>query len=441
MNNTQVEDVRNRVEQTILEKEISTNYLLVYTDESLSNLGSVGCRAGAAGFFEDIDLGLGVGVSDLMLSTLVELQAIVLALKYVPSLYSVNLFSDSQSALDACKSELGLTYSDFRNQCWIEHHYIINVICSKNLKVNWHKVKGHSGVSRNECVDTIASDASFSDWYFPFHLGEHFIMTNGVVVSGNSRHFVHNIYYSICHTCWKVGFGSRILVSGLLSEVDWHCLSLVWHPDLHMAAGFTSRLSANTCTYFMKALHHQLPVAVRKCLYNRLYPSVLCLYCGDVEASDHVFFYKIDNSMVSGFSYSSSGILQLLSLCVSDSSLSIALFKNFVFNDWFHETVTVFHDFKIAGLEIVKFVYFFSLALRSNVWSVCAKHCAYIEKNRLISLDGSVLVSISGLASEFLAGVVKLLGIADAFGVYFGFHKSCLFFSDVSDSVLVHIAV
>ncbi|KAG9294041.1 hypothetical protein G9A89_021209 [Geosiphon pyriformis] len=375
--------------------QIGANSLLVYTDRLLSNLGSIGYRTGAAAFFKNIDLGLSVGVSGLILSTLVELQTIALALECVPSL---------------CSSKLGLVYFDFCNQCWVKHYYITNVICSKDLK------------------------------YFSSHLGEHFIRTDGSVLSGNFRRFVHDIYHSVCHTCWEVGSGFRFLVSSLLSEVNWFHLSLVWHSDLHITAGFTSRPLANAHTYFMKALYYWLPVSVWKCFYNRSYPSVLCLYCGNVEALNHVFFCKIDDSAVSGFFHSFLGILQLLSLCVFDSFLFMALYKSFVFNDWFCEVVTIFHDPKVADLEIVKFVHSLSLAFRSDIWSVCAKHCAYIEKNELIPLDGLVLISVSGLASGLSAKVVKLLGIADSFGVHFGFHKSCLFFSGISDLVSVYIA-
>ncbi|KAG9285603.1 hypothetical protein G9A89_009243 [Geosiphon pyriformis] len=59
-----------------------------------------------------------------------------------------------------------------------------------------------------------------------------------------------------------VGSGLKFLPYGLLSEINWHWSLLVWHPDLHMAAGYTSKTSANTHTYFMKALHCRLPVAV-----------------------------------------------------------------------------------------------------------------------------------------------------------------------------------
>ncbi|KAG9295413.1 hypothetical protein G9A89_013442 [Geosiphon pyriformis] len=186
-----------------------------------------------------------------------------------------------------------------------------------------------------------------------------------------------------------------------------------------MAASFTSRPSASVYIYFMKALHHRLPVAVQKRLYNRHYLSVLCLYCGEVEVSDHMFSYKIDESTRR----------QLL-----DS-------HGFVFNSWFREAVCIFCNSKIAVLEIVKFVHSLGLAFREDVWSVHAKHCAYIEKNGLIPLDGSAIISVHGLASRFSAGVVRLLGIIDALDVHFGFHKLCLFFSGLGNLVSVHIAV
>ncbi|KAG9294169.1 hypothetical protein G9A89_021528 [Geosiphon pyriformis] len=66
-----------------------------------------------------------------------------------------------------------------------------------------------------------------------------------------------------------------------------------------------------------------------------------------------------------------------------------------------------------------------------NVWLICAKHYAYIEKNGLILLDKSAFVLVFGLTSELLASVIRLLGIIEAFGVYFGFYRPCLFFSDI----------
>ncbi|KAG9296236.1 hypothetical protein G9A89_014828 [Geosiphon pyriformis] len=196
--------------------QVHTDSLSVYTNKFLSNLDTVGCRASTATFFEDIDVGLSIGMSGLMSSTLAELQTIALILECIPLLSSVKLFSDSQSALNVCRSELDLVCPDFYNQYWVKHCHIFNVIC----------IKGHSGVLGNECADVIAGDASFSGWYLPSYLGKCFMLADGGVVFGNFRHFVCDIYYSVCHVCWEVGSGSKFLAGSLLSEVDWLHLSL-----------------------------------------------------------------------------------------------------------------------------------------------------------------------------------------------------------------------
>ncbi|KAG9287532.1 hypothetical protein G9A89_019593 [Geosiphon pyriformis] len=215
--------------------QVGSDSLSVYTDGSLKNLGTLDCWGGTAVFFEDINLGLGVSVYDLVSSTLVELQAIVLALECMLKLHSVHLFSDNQAALDVCKLELGLMCSDF---------------------CNW---------------------------------------------------------------------------------------------------------------------------------------------------------------------------------------LSSALFKGFVFDGWFPEAVSVFHDPKIAGVRITDFVRSLCLAFRDDIWLVCAKHRAFMEKYGLIPMDSLALTSISGSVLKFSTGVIKLLGMSVAFRVCFGFCKHCLFFSGIDFSVSVVI--
>ncbi|KAG9293522.1 hypothetical protein G9A89_005525 [Geosiphon pyriformis] len=65
----------------------------------------------------------------------------------------------------------------------------------------------------------------------------------------------------------------------MVGDFDWVCTALVWHPNLHMAAGFTSKSTS---------------VAMWKYLYNRDYPSVLCLHCREVKSSDHFFVCTFD---------------------------------------------------------------------------------------------------------------------------------------------------
>ncbi|KAG9286479.1 hypothetical protein G9A89_014645 [Geosiphon pyriformis] len=213
--------------------------------------------------------------------------------------------------------------------------------------------------------------------------------------------------------------------------------------------------TAGCRTYFMKALHHWLSVAVRKRLYDRSYPSVVCLLCGDVETSDHVFSCPQDAvgharllgahastwKALSGLSRSSSCVLQALASCVFEVGVGVALCKGFVFDEWFRESISVFKNSREGAKKIVSFVRKFCLAFQDDVWLARARHRVFMEKHGLISRDGSTPTSVSGLPKVFLAGVIKLLGVAEAFGVGFGFHKFCLFFSDIGDSVSVHISI
>ncbi|KAG9297296.1 hypothetical protein G9A89_001985 [Geosiphon pyriformis] len=398
--------------------QVPFSSISVYTDGSLTNLGTENCTARAGVFFSDIDLGLGVGVLGLLSSTLAKMQAIALALECVP-----------QVALDACKSELGLVHSDFCNCCWVERQHIVNVIYGKNLMVEWHKVKDYSGVIENEHADAIAGASSHSGWFFPSQLHARFLLADGGTVSGNSRHFIYDIFCSVSCAYWKVGSGSKFLPASLFANVDWSCSLLVWHPDSHMATGHISKPTADACSFFMKALHHQLSVAVCKHLYNRRYPSVLCLYCGEVETLDHVFSCKVDDS----------AHFQILDTCSKSwrvlSGLSLSSFC------WLCEAVFVFKSHKTASSNIVKFVHSLSFAFRNNIWLVRVKYCAFMEKNNLIPLDSSVPVLVFDSASRFSAGVVRLLGMAEALGTCFRFRKQCFFFSGVGNSVLIHIAV
>ncbi|KAG9302710.1 hypothetical protein G9A89_005184 [Geosiphon pyriformis] len=420
--------------------------LSVYTDRSLSNLGTVDMLAGAAVFFKDIDSGLDVGVSGL---------AIALALKCVLSFHSVNLFLNSQVVINACRSESLSAGPDFRNCCWIEHYHIANVIHRKNLDVNWIKIKDHSDVLDNKRADVLAKNAALSVWHLPHLVSERFLKAGVNIVSGNSRHFVCDVFRSIHRAYWEVDSGSRVVPDCLCANIDWLRSSLVWHLDSHMATGFTSIRMAGFHTYFMKALYHHFPVAVRKCLYDRSYLSIVCLFCDEVEVSDHVFscFSDTDShanlldtyvaawEVRSGLSRFFLCILQLLSTCISDVTVSMALCKGFVFGNWYQESVSVYKDPKVAVVNIVNFVCEFCLAFRDNIWLVYVKHRAIMEKNKLIPCDDFIPVTVSGFSTWLSAEVIRLLGVADALGINFEYHKCCLFYAGVDNMASVHISV
>ncbi|KAG9285361.1 hypothetical protein G9A89_010836 [Geosiphon pyriformis] len=353
--------------------------LFVYTDKSLSSLRTPSMMADTAVFFENINLGLGVGVSGLVSSTMIELQTIALALECILFFCSVDLFSDSQAALDTCKSESVLAYLNFRNWCWVKYHHIVNVICRKNLDVNWIKVKSHSDVSGNKHANALTRAAVFSNRCLPYIVNKQFLQADDMTISGNS--------------C-------------LHADIDWSRSLLVWHPDFYLAAGFTSTCTAGFCSYFIKTLHHHLPVVC--------YPSVVYLFCGNVEVSDHVFSCSFD----------AAGHAHLIEAYAS-----------------YHESVSVFKNSKVAAQNITFFVHKFCLAFQNDIWLVHNKHQTIMEKGGLILPDGSVSVLVSGLLVVLSAGVVRLLGITNAFGVSFGFYKSCLFFLGIGNLISVYIGV
>ncbi|KAG9299149.1 hypothetical protein G9A89_020462 [Geosiphon pyriformis] len=404
---------------------VGAAHLSVYTDRSLSNLGSVDMLAGPMVFFKNIDSGLDVGVSGLVFSTLAELQAIALALECVSSFHLVDLFSDSQVAIDAYRLEFLSAGPDFRNCCWIECCYIANVICYKNLDVNWIKVKSHSGVSGNKRANALAKNAALSAWYLPHLVSERFLKAGVDIVSGNLRHFVCD-----------VGSGSQIVPGCLRADIDWLRSFLMWHLDSYMATGFTSIWTAGFCTYFMKAFHHHLPVAVRKHLYNRGYPSVVCLFCSKVEVSDHVFSYFSDADNCASLldTYATTWEVH------SDVTVSTVLCKDFVFSNWYHKFVSVYKDPKVAVVNVVNFVCEFCFAFRDNIWLVHVKHQAIMEKNKLILHNGFILVTVSGFSTWLSAGIIRLLDVADVLDISFGYHKCCLFYAGVSNMASVHIS-
>ncbi|KAG9293090.1 hypothetical protein G9A89_016452 [Geosiphon pyriformis] len=229
----------------------------------------------------------------------------------------------------------------FSDCCIVVHHHIANVIHRKNLNVNWIKIKGHSGVLSNMHANVLAKDAALSAWHLPHLVSERFLKAGVDMVSGNLRHFVHNIFRSIHCAHWEIGSGSWVVSGCLHANID--CCLEVWP-------------------------------------------------------------------------------------CVR------------AFSDWYHKAVSVYKDPKVAVVNIVNFVCEFCLAFHDDIWLVCAKHQVIMERNKLIPHDGSIFVAVSGFSTWLSAGVIKLLDVADALGISFGYCKHCLFYADVGNMASVHIS-
>ncbi|KAG9287926.1 hypothetical protein G9A89_017521 [Geosiphon pyriformis] len=222
---------------------IWTGKLNVFTDGSLCNLSIKEVVCGAVAYFFEIDMGIDVSIQSVLSSTLAELQAIALALECVFSYCLVILHTDSQAALAVCLSECKLSWPNVRNQL---------------------KVKRHSDVIGNNHADALAHAALHLCLTLPVEIDKRFLMADGLAVSYNAHHFIHNIYHTMSRALWKTGFSVSVVNS------------------------FTSKKLAALHTYLIKAVYKKLPVVVYKRLYNHEYLNVLCLLCDEVEFSDHV---------------------------------------------------------------------------------------------------------------------------------------------------------
>ncbi|KAG9290065.1 hypothetical protein G9A89_010371 [Geosiphon pyriformis] len=358
--------------QTFCLLKVWSNSISVFTNGSLRGLGSNEVAGGAAKFFSEVRLGIEVKVVGLLSSTMAELQTVALVLKCVPFSCSVEVCLNIQATLNACVSELKMGVSDFRNCYWIEKRHIANLVSQKNISVVWSKVKGHSGVVSNDYADVLADIFAHSFLLLLTNVCEHFIMANGMLISGNICYFVYNIFRSVNYTHWEIGSGSKILCGFSVHNINWVRTVAIWHLDLDMLFGSTSRALVSLHSYFMKAVYGRLPVAVRKRLYDKKYPGILCLHCGKIEFSDYVFtcskkavfhseilfkWVAVWRSLA-GFCFPVPlVVLEFLLLCVHDIGLYALLCKGFVLVGWFEKAVQIFENHKKAVWILVDFVW------------------------------------------------------------------------------------
>ncbi|KAG9284936.1 hypothetical protein G9A89_006314 [Geosiphon pyriformis] len=113
-------------------------------------------------------------------------------------------------------------------------------------------------------------------------------------VFGNTCHFVKNLFEAVNFVNWESKFGANIVDVSFAEDVNSFKFFSVWHPDGGICSGYTSLFSAALWSYFMKSLYYCLLVTMRKRLYDPKYPSVVCIRCGVVKNSDHLFLCKHD---------------------------------------------------------------------------------------------------------------------------------------------------
>ncbi|KAG9306308.1 hypothetical protein G9A89_018191 [Geosiphon pyriformis] len=388
----------------------------LHSNGSLKNFGFSSVAGGAAAYFLAINYSISVKVYGLMSFILAKLQAVALALECVSFSSVVTVYLDSQAVIDACVSELSHLMPDFQVLCWVERHYIFNLIREKDLSMSWIKVKGYSGVYGNIKADAAAGAVTCSWFSLSIGVRKQLLIAESTVMSDNACHFVRDLFRFVCQACWEAESGCD--------------------------------------SYLMKAVHHQLPVVVRKKLYNKSYLGVLCLLCREVELPNHVFSCVMNAgvqdeilakatvfwvSLVSSYVLFSSAVLQFFSHCFLDVGLYLALCKRFVISDWCLKAVEIFEVRKMAVGVVVNFIRSIVKLDCSRVWLVRSSYRVSMEKTGSVKDDG-VLSGLSCCKTSVLSnGIIQILGVLGSFSVSFGCHRPKLFFSglDFSSHVII----
>lgn len=146
-------------------QNMPTNDYHIYTDGSLNiKETDIGGRTtmGAGWILKNSEISFGCGISCFPSSTRPELLAIFTAILATPANKILNIYSDSQAAINGINNAIFNQHKS--NKILRQHNYNIiyaiqEVITAKSITLLLHKVKGHSDDLWNAAADSIAKDA------------------------------------------------------------------------------------------------------------------------------------------------------------------------------------------------------------------------------------------------------------------------------------------
>ncbi|KAG9297497.1 hypothetical protein G9A89_020899 [Geosiphon pyriformis] len=308
-----------------------SNPFKVYTDSFIKSFGSVDTYGGTAAYFLDANVSISVCVHGLLSSTLVELHAIALALECVPA----------SSSLCVILVRVHLTLI-----------FITDAESRENIFV-----KRHSRVVKNERTDFYANAVVCSKFLLPLNVLYYFLCVENKPVSENVHHFVKTLFDSINYVGWESKCMGGVVGIGAFA-------------DINMSKSF-------------RALHHRLLVAVKKRLYDPMYLSVLCIRCGIIKDSDHVFLCAHDNNAKKN----------LLSATRADWSVLVgASAVNSVVAYLLGDAVLSGNLYMLLAKRLVCSI---AEGHRSSIWLPAAKLKSFYEKNNILPQDGLVVSSVA----------------------------------------------
>ncbi|KAG9292939.1 hypothetical protein G9A89_016301 [Geosiphon pyriformis] len=123
--------------------EIWSGFFEVYTNSSLKNAGFASVTNETTTYFSALDISIGIGVYDLLFSTMAKLQTVGLFLECVLSFCKIVLHLNSQAAINACMFEMLFAYRVKLEKAGLveDNSLILSLLCSLVSRLSNSMVK------------------------------------------------------------------------------------------------------------------------------------------------------------------------------------------------------------------------------------------------------------------------------------------------------------
>ncbi|CAB4431822.1 unnamed protein product [Rhizophagus irregularis] len=277
----------------------NNNIFQIYTDGSLD----LNCRnsrgevvMGAGWIIKDHDLSFSCSVNYHPSSTRPELLAIMTALLAVPNNAEVAIYTDSQAAIEGINRMLDASYRINRRKFLKMNNYIIlftiyDLIKTKSLTLNLHKVCGHSGNRWNDMADEIAKQerdaASYNnDRIIDIRLLRSFSFPltflpvwNNISIDRHIRSFTRLVADSLEEVQWSFNKYWSSYFEKTFTTSRWHW-GLFWQYVNSLNKGHCLSFSTNDkFIHFIKCSNNLLPTIDNLRKRNELYNQVKCPMC------------------------------------------------------------------------------------------------------------------------------------------------------------------